>query len=197
MKDPNEFQLNQLAHAYDSAYARQYYLRTRQLKGRKRGQAEPARSTQKRGTPSRDPRSGKSVERIHREATAKQKQELGAQISRLQDKLGKLETLIRKKEHAEASENRKAKAKQERAQKESDKPKTAAEKAEAARENKKYRDRNKQKLKQDQKDDSAKSGDKEKKDKKSGSGPSVSDLKTLATKVRGQISVAKQKLAAL
>jgi len=205
MRTPTEFQLEQLAHVYDPAYSRQYYLRTRELKGRKKGSAKThvyedgSRSTEaefRKKTMWRDPRTGKTAEQIHRDAVAKQKKEIGEQIDRLQGKLGKLEALIRKKIREENSEDRESKAKKERARKEADKPKTAAEKAEAARENEKYRDKNQQKLKNKAKSDS-KSDDSPAKTSKSSKGASVSDLKALATKVKGKIAVAKQKLAAL
>jgi len=96
-------------------------------------------------------------------------------IQNLEGQLKKLEALIKKRENEEASENRKRKAKQERSAKETDKPKVAAEKAEKARE---FNNGNSS-------------------DKKSGSKKSIAELKSLATKVRGQIAVAKQKLAAL
>lgn len=193
MQAPSELQLSQLSHMYDAAYARQYYLRTRKLKGRQPGQAVVKATASTNG---HDPRTGKTKARIHNEAVARQKKEISGQIKNLEGKLGKLETLIREKLHKEASEDRKSTAKKERAAKDADKPKTAAEKADVARQNQKYRDKNQQKLKNDRKEDSKSSGSsKDTKAKKSG--PSVSDLKALATKVRGQIAVAKQKLAAL
>jgi len=184
MITPTEFEIDQLLHAiYDPVKAHEYYVRTRKLKGRQRGHSD-------------DPRTGKTREQIHNDARAKQRQELTQQIANLEAKLVKLEAKIREKEHAEASENRKSKAKKERARKEADKPKTAAEKAEAARENKKYRERHKQQLKSDRKKSGTSSGGSSHK-KSSGSKHSVSDLKALAIKVRGQIAIAKQKLAAL
>lgn len=187
MRTPTELELQHLAAGfvsnYDPAKRREYYLRTRKLKGRRRGTSE-------------DPRTGKSMGQISKDARAKQRQELAARIQSLSKKLQKLEAKIREMEAAEASEDRKGKAKAERAAKEAAKPKTAAEKAEAAREAEKYRDKNQQKLKSEAKD--AKSGGGSAREKKSGSkASSVSDLKALATKVKGQIAVAKQKLAAL
>jgi len=187
VRPPTEFELNQLQHAapgYDPAKAHEYYLRTRKLKGRQRGSSD-------------DPRTGKTRVQIARDARARQRQELSQRIANLEDKLQKLEKLIAKRERDEASEDRKSKARKERAAKERDKPKSAAEKAEAARENKKYRDKHKQELKSKAKKDSGKlsgggssKGASEKK-------RSTDELKSLATKVRGQLAVAKQKLAAL
>jgi len=187
MRTPTDHELD-LVHAwaasiYDPVKAHEYYERTKKLKGRRRG------STQ-------DPRTGKSMGQISKDARAKQRKELAARIQSLSQKLQRLEDKIREMEAKEASEDRKGKAKKERAAKEANKPKSAAEKAEAARDAEKYRDKNQQKLKSEAKD--AKSGGGAAKDKKSGSKKAtVSDLKALATKVKGQIAVAKQKLAAL
>lgn len=186
MKTPTENELEQLMHIYDPAKAHAYYMRVRQLTGRKKGSAQEQTKS----------KSGRRIEK--NAAKARQKRELDAAIQNLERKLQKLEKLIKKKEHAEASENRKGKAKKERAAKENEKPKSAAEKAKAARESEKFRKKNQQSLKA-----------KAKKDNKSGGGSSkgktgakkkdasVPELKSLATKVRGQIQVAKQKLAAL
>jgi hypothetical protein len=183
MKTPTELEIERLIHAYDPARAHAYYMRTRKLKGRKRGSSQ-------------DPRTGKTRRQIHQDARARQRKELASAIQKLEGKLRKLEQVIREKQHAEASEDRKGKAKKERAAKEKDKPKTAAEKAEIARENEKYRKKNQQKLKTQAK----KSGGGSSKGTSTtgaSSTQSVTELKSLATKVRGQIAVAKQKLAAL
>jgi chromosome segregation ATPase len=170
MKTPSEFELNQLMHVvYDPVKAHEYYVRTRKLKGRQRGHSD-------------DPRTGKTREQIHKDARAKQRQELSQQISNLEDKLKQLETRIREREHAAASEDRKSK--------------TAAEKAKAARENKQYREKHHQKLKSERAS-SSKSGGGSSTKKSSSSKHSISDLKALAIRVRGQIQIAKQKLAAL
>jgi len=110
--------------------------------------------------------------RFSRGARSEQRQKLTQQIQNLENKLKKLEDLILKRENEEASENRKFKARKERARKEADKPKMVVEKSVIVHENKKSRS-------------------------SSNSGQSVSDLKALATKVKGQIVVARQKLAAL
>jgi len=186
MQAPTELELQHigsLVSNYDPVKAHEYYERTKKLKGRRRGSSV-------------DPRIGKTMGQISKDARAKQRKELAARIQSLSRKLQKLEAKIREMETKEASEDRKGKAKAERAAKEADKPKSAAEKAEAARESEKYRDKNQQKLKSEAKD--AKSGGGSSTDKQAGSKKaSVSDLKALATKVKGQIAVAKQKLAAL
>jgi len=188
MLTPTEEELHELLHValgYDPVKAHEYYLRTRKLKGR-----QPGSGKQPEGF-------AKANANRHDSAKAKQKKELAARIQSLSAKLSKLEALIRKREHEAASEDRKGKAKKERAAKEKDKPKSAADKAKAARENEKYRKKHHQQLKTKAKQASNKSGGgSSSKDKKS-TKHSVSELKALATKVRGQIAVAKQKLAAL
>lgn len=208
MHTPTEFELEQLlGHAlnYDPVKAHEYYLRTRKLKGRKPGssdqlvgdRAPTIKKTSSKKPSGKDPRTGKSRQEIELNARAKARKELKERIDRLSEKLHVLESVIRKKEHEEDSENRKSKAKSERAAKERDKPKSAAEKAEAARDSKKYRDKNQQKL--ESKSEKSESGG-------GGSGATVakatrpqqiSDLKALHTKVKGQIAVAKQKLSSL
>lgn len=205
MRTPTEFELQHILTGvsnYDPVKAHAYYERTKKLKGRRKGRADtgPIGSVGKGLARSngRDPRTGKQMDQIHREAKAKQRKALSEQIDRLQARLGKLEALIQKRETEEASEDRKSKAKKERASKEREKPKSAAEKAEASRESEKYRKKHKQELKTEAKDASDKSGGGSSSDKKSElKKRSTEDLRAMATKVRGQIAVAKQKLAAL
>jgi hypothetical protein len=207
MREPTEVEIENLFHAaigYDPVKAHEYYLRTRKLKGRQRAAPKiteddprwnPKTMGNRRGS-LQDPRTGKTREQIAKDARTRQRKELSDRIDALSDRLNKLEALIKKRETEEKSENRKSKAKKERAAKEKDKPKTAAEKAEAARESEKYRDKHKQELKNksgDKKSGGSSSGSKQ----KAGGKHSVSELRSLATKVRGQIAVAKQKLAAL
>jgi hypothetical protein len=189
MKTPTEYDVEKLMHVYDPAKAHEYYMRVRQLKGRKKGSKDPFK-----------PPTGKPRRKgDHKTAKAKQRKELAAAIQTLEAKLSKLEKLIQKKKHAEASENRKGKAKKERSAKAKDKPKSAAEKAAVNRENEKYRKKNQQKLKTKSKSGSGTSGggSSKSKTKAKGSQQEVEKLTGLATKVRGQIQVAKQKLAAL
>jgi hypothetical protein len=196
LRTPTEYDLQHLLHyavGYDPVAAKEYYEKHKKLKGRKRGAAPPP-ATGRRPS-GQDPRRGKTIGKIHQDAKAKQKQELAARIQSLDGKLKRLEAKIRELRHEEAKEDRKSKAKKERASKEREKPKTAAEKAEAARESEKYRDKHKQELKSKAKKDRDKAGGDK---KKSGSNTEkISELKTIATRVKGQIAVAKQKLAAL
>ena len=121
---------------YDPVKAHEYYERTKKLKGRKRGQADTSggRLPSRARSNGRDPRTGKMMDQIHKEARAKQRKELSDAIQSLSKKLDLLEAKISRLTHEEASEDRKGKAKKERAAKEAEKPDTAAEKAEKARE---------------------------------------------------------------
>ncbi len=161
-------------HAYDPEYARQYYLRTRKLKGRKKGTSpDTGLARNSRARTSVQPKKNPAVR-------AQQRKALAARIHVLEDKLRKLESKIRKREQ----EDRKS-------AKEAAKPDTASEKRKKAKASKEYRDKNQQKVKA-----AAKKADDSK--KKSGAKTqSTEDLKKLATKVKGQIAVAKQRLAAL
>lgn len=191
MRIPTDLERESLAHLYDPAKAHEYYMRVRKLKGRKPGQGDTSDGDR--------PKAQVAVQKKKKHVSperAKQRQELTAAINGMQDRLRKLEELIRKREHDEKSHDRKSKAKKERAAKERDKPKSAAEKAKASRENEKYRDKHKQELKTKAKKRDGKSGGGHKKGS-SEKKHSVSELKSLATKVKGQIAVAKQKLAAL
>jgi len=201
MKVPTQFELDQLSHgvldavrsAYDPVKAHEYYERHKKLKGRKPGQAVDTTTA----VGSSDPRIGKHMPKIHSEARAKQRKELAERIQSLSKKLAKLEAAIRRMVHEEASEDRKGKAKKERAAKEKDKPKSAAEKAESARESKKYRSKHKQELKTKAKKDDEKSDGSSGKKHKQTKAEKIVQFKLTATRVRGQIAVAKQKLAAL
>lgn len=187
MRTPTEYEIEELFHAvYDPVKSHDYYEKHKHLTGRQKAAPKQVESR----SAARQKNTG------HR---ARQKQELASAIRDMQTKLHKLEALIKQKEHAEASENRKGKAKKERAAKEKNKPATAAEKAKTNRESKQYRDKHQQKLKTKAKGGS-KSGGGSSKGKADAASPkkqSVTELKSLATRVRGQIAVAKQKLAAL
>src|SRR4051812_15278818 len=128
MKTPTEHELRHILGFYDPVKAHEYYEKHKKLKGRRAAQAQSNASAEKAVARARtsDPRRGQTKEQIHKNARAKQRMELTVQIQGMERRLGKLEALIKKREHAEASEDRKGKAKKERAAKESTKPKTAA-----------------------------------------------------------------------
>lgn len=207
MRTPTEFELEQLRHVYDPVEAHKYYEEHKKLKGRKPGKKDDVvtfedgsstkvQALRKRGLP--DPRKGKQQAQIHKDAREKQRKELATSILKMVDRLHKLEALIKKREHEAKQKDHKSEAKKERAAKERDKPKTAAEKAKASRENEKYRDKHKSELKAKAKKRDGHGGDSKKgKDKEDSGKHSIHELKALATRVKGQIAVAKQKLLAL
>lgn len=183
---PENTELLHLSLGYDPQKAHEYYLRTRKLHPRKKG-AQPQPTPRNARPPGG--------------AKAAQKRELQARITGLQKKLNELEALIRLKEAAlkRSQASAKATAKKNSAAKK-DKPKTAAEKAKAARDAKQYRHKHRQQLKVKAKQASNTSGGGSSSKSASKTGQhkaSISELKALATKVRGQLAVAKQKLAAL
>jgi hypothetical protein len=113
---------------YDPVKAHEYYIRTRQLKGRTKG--SPTFSVRKP--------SGSTVTLTTRQLTeqrvyaAKRINDIKLKLAELNSKLN---IALREAKEKKAKTERKAK-----------KPPTAAEKSEAARESKKYRDKNQQKL---------------------------------------------------
>jgi hypothetical protein len=211
MRAPTETEIETifLAHyaaGYDPVAAKEYYERTKKLKGRRKKPGEQYESGKPgnkiteddpRWKPSsRDPRTGKTREQIAKDARARQRKELGDQIKRLDERIDKLDALIKEREAEAKKSNQKSEAKKERAAKEAAKPDSAAEKAEKARDAEKYRDKNQQKLKG--KDDKKSGGGSSGSKKKGGGGKkTVSELRTFRTKLKGQVAIAKQKLAAL
>lgn len=184
---PHGVELLHFSIGYDPEKAHEYYLRTRKLHPRQKRGTQPegfARANQKR----------------HQAALPRQKAELQARITNLSKKLSELDQLIQQKEAVLKRDQATAKATAKKNSKDkTPKPQTAAEKAKAARDAKKYRAKNQQKLKNKAKQASNTSGggsSSTKKPKKT-SEMAIADLKALRTKVKGQLEVAKQKLAAL
>jgi DNA repair exonuclease SbcCD ATPase subunit len=153
--------------SYDPRKAHEYYMRTRQLKGRKKGTATPL--------PSSKPT------KVDPQVVAKQRQAAAKRVNELKAKLADLNRQLKEK-MAEAKK-READAK---------KPKTAAEKREDAKDAKKYRDKHKQQLANKAKKaaDDKKTSDKPKED-------TVDSLKTQISEVQGRLKTAVAKLQAL
>jgi hypothetical protein len=184
MKTPTEFQLSQLMSVCDPVKAHEAYIKHREPNGQAPTSADPTG-----GQPM-------SPGTIVIDTRAKQKQALAAAVQKLEQKLQKLDQIVQQREQAAAAENRQSLARKERAVKEKDKPKSAAEKARIDRENKRFRDQ--QKLKnQALKHNGSSGGSSPKAKKDPGSEATLPELKSLATRVRGQLVLAKQKLAAL
>lgn len=174
MRLPNgEVIMHSVNEVYDPAKAHEYYMRTRHLTGRKRGQTAP-------------PPTQNNVSRVQA------KQQLARRITQLEGKLAALDDLIKKKEAA-------LKRGQETMRNRNKKP-TAADKSKKAEEAKKYRHAHRQELATKAKQAAQKSGgggDGKAGTAKPDSQKPIKELKMLATKVRGQLQAAKTKLNAL
>jgi|1185.fasta_scaffold68120_2 hypothetical protein len=186
MQIPTDFELQHLMAGYDPAKAHDYYEKHKHLTGRQRGSKPADSSARSRSSPL-------GLVKVQ------QKHDLKAHIQTLELKLHNLEQLIQKKEAVLKRDQAtaKSKAKKERAAKDKNKPQTAAEKAKAARDSKQYRRKHSQELKTKAKQDSHTSGGGSGKAKNKVSEKPIAELKALATRVKGQLAIAKQKLAAL
>lgn len=131
-----------IEHAYDPVKAREYYLRTRELKGRTKGSelATVKRSASVQ-TPAQMAAARKAAALKHRKAQEAKVAQLKARLEKLKKILKKLVEEAKKRSGVDskpstspASASAKAKA---------DKPLTAKEKADAAKKAKEYRDKNK------------------------------------------------------
>lgn len=184
MKLPNGEVLMHASAPYDPKKAHEYYLRTRKLKGRKKG-AQPPPKLGGLGARSAFAKPKKTqVEQL----SPKQKAELKAyaqqKVQEAQKKLNELNKKLKEK-MAEAQ----------KAERDSKKPKTAGEKAKDAREAKKYRQSHKTELKTKAKADRAKSGGSS--DKGGASSNSVEGLKKQVAAAEANLNKVKAKLKAL
>lgn len=127
MKLPNGTILMHEKAPYDPVKAHEYYLRTRKLKGRKKGTSY----TVKLG-------SGKTI-RLTGRQLAEQKAYAAERVSTIKRRLVELNSKLR-------VAMREAEAKKAKSKREASKPESAADKAKAARESKKYRDKHQQEL---------------------------------------------------
>lgn len=163
MELPNGETLMHGTRPYDPKKAHEYYLRTRNLKGRKKGQYDPKVASlakelagmtdgqiKDRIKKTKDPAERKLIgimltkrQKIHgaktsskkTKATPEEKQAAAKRVSSLQSKLAELNKRLKDA----LAKARKSEAKKKRGP-------TAADKSKKARESRKYRDKNKQKL---------------------------------------------------
>lgn len=169
MKLPDGTVLMHGSAPYDPVKAHEYYLKTRELKGRKKGSAAPP--------PSKVPVKGlgtKPKKPTNPQELARQRQYAAKRVAEIKSKLADLNARL-KKAMADAKE----------AEAKSKKPPTAAEKAKAARDAEKYRDKHKSELKAKGKKAAAKesASDKPKHD-------SVESLKKTISEVKGRLAAA-------
>lgn len=149
MKLPDGTVLMHGADPYDPVKAHDYYIRTRKLKGRKKGSAPPL-SGKTAGSPSFTVDLGGGKVRMTSKELKAQQAYAAERVKEIKDKIAKLHELLKEKmKNAEKAD---------RKHKEALKPDTAAEKADKARESKKYRDKHKQELKTKAKEAASKSG---------------------------------------
>lgn len=170
-------------YVYDPVKAHEYYLRTRQLKGRRKAQSvlsthtprAPRSTTYTVRTPS-----GKTV-RVTKQQLDEQKAYAAKRVGEIKQKLQELGAKLRKMK----SEAQKKEAASKR---EAKKKPTAAEKSKAAKESEKYRKEHKQELK-----------NKAKKTTKKESAPKdpVAELEHRVAEIKGRLSAAVAKQRAL
>jgi hypothetical protein len=174
MKLPDGTILMHATAPYDPRKAHEYYLRTRKLKGRQPGAAQP--TTPKSGGAKVLPFKKKhtQIEQLTPQQLNEQRQYAAARVQQIKEKLTKLNAALKKK----MAEAKKAEA-------DAKKPKSAAEKAKAARESKQYRSKHKQQL-------STKAKQQRDKDKASGKEPSSNSVEGL----KKQIDAAQKSLTA-
>jgi hypothetical protein len=160
---------------YDPAKAHEYYIRTRQLKGRRTGVGKPASTyTVSLGDGSTTILTGQQL--------AEQKAYAAKRVSEIKKSLLELGSQLRKA-------MRDAKEKKAKAEQKAAKPPTAAEKSAAARESKQYREKHKTEL-------STKSKTEAKKKSAHHVDP-VAELETKITKIKDSLTAAVAKQRAL
>jgi hypothetical protein len=162
---------------YDPVKAHEYYIRTRQLKGRRPAAAtfQPTVRTRSRSTFTVRLPSGKTV-LLTQEQLNQQREVAAKRVAAIKENLVKLTNELR-------ARMREAKNKQQEAARKVKKAPTAAEQAKAAREAKKYRAKNRQQLSNKAKAAAAKAPSKPKTDP-------VAELQVKIEDVRSKLSAA-------
>lgn len=163
---------------YDPVKAHEYYLRTRQLKGRKKATTYTVNYN------------GRTVKLTARQL-AEQKAYAAERIDNIKKKLSELNTKL-------LQAVREAKEKKAKSKREASKAPSAAEKSEAARDSRKYRDKHKQELATKRKRAAEKADKTSTTKKQSGSSDPVEDLVNRIGKVKKTLkdAVARQRALA-
>src|SRR3954462_11581343 len=167
---------------YDPKKAHEYYLRTRQLKGRKPGKGQPPPARQK--GPKAAPKKHTQISDLSPQQKREMQVVARARVQKAQQKLNELNKKLKDK-LAEAK----------KAERDAKKPKTAAEKSKDAREAKKYRQSHKTELKTKAKAADSKKGGSSAKD--GASSDSVAGLKKQIDAAKQELATAKAKQKAL
>lgn len=119
---------------YDPVKAHQYYLRTRQLKGRRKG------------SPTYTVRSGGHQVRLTGQQLTEQRAYAAKRVSDIKNRLGELKATFNKLLAEAHKKEAKSKREEAKSKREAKKAPTAAEKSKAARESKKYEKKHKTEL---------------------------------------------------
>ncbi len=96
METPEEFILQHSTAVYDPIKAHEYYLKTRQLKGRKTGTVIPSTSSRGTASPKVAPQQPKVIAKVQVKTPEQQRKEVEARVKALKGKLEKLHTILSK-----------------------------------------------------------------------------------------------------
>jgi hypothetical protein len=169
---------------YDPVKAHEYYIRTRQLKGRKKGQTVAPKSTTAKPKSSMfTVGEGKTAVRLTEKQLAEQMAAIETRINSIKKSLAKLGAKL--KEAMAEAEAKKAKSR-----KDANKKPTAAEKSKAARESKQYREKHQQEI-------ATKSKGKKESSSSSSTKDPVAELEDKIFQVKGRLDAAVAKAKAL
>lgn len=136
MKLPDGTTLMHGSVPYDPVKAREYYLRTRKLKGRKKGVARPPKGKVRRPRKSFTVTVDGKTYKLSPRQLAEQKAYAQKRVTGIKKKLTQLNAELKKRMAEARKKDTEAK-----------KPDSAAEKSEKAKDSEKYRDKNQQELK--------------------------------------------------
>lgn len=181
MRLPDGTTLMHAGQPYDPAKAHDYYLRTRKLKGRKKGATSPT--------------GGKAAPGAVGGKPVRKKKSDPAEIAKLKAHTAARVAVLKKKLHELQTELKKRMAEAEKSAKKADKKPTAADKHAQARDAKKYRDKHKQELKTKAK--AASSGGGSSKSKAKGQQEGIDNLKKTIDDVRTKLTAAVARQRAL
>lgn len=127
-----------VAHVYDAIKRREYYLRNRQLAGRKTGAAKTSKPRPK--AKSKIPKESAA------QRQARRRQKLQAEVDYLKSRLKKLRVALAEMVKKAQARSGKTSSKKAPAKKSADRKQTATQKAKAAKQSKKYYNQNKEKI---------------------------------------------------
>lgn len=158
MKSPEEFAaellhsnqlMGEMLHVYDPAKAREYYLRTRKLKGRRSAAVEPTGGSNSKSvvplTSVKNPAARSSRAKQRREEAQARVAALSARLDRLEKVLAELVKQAKARSGVETKETSTDKSSSKESSSKDTKPKTAAQKKADAQRAKEYREKNPEK----------------------------------------------------